>query len=57
MKEEAGKQGLYLRPLVSVPAMEIFPLTYQKDLLGVLNCQNALVLPSWTVLFWRQVNP
>ena len=29
MKEEAGKQGLYLR-LVSVPAMEIFLLPIKK---------------------------
>ena len=43
MKEEAGKQGLYLRPRFS-PGYGDFPLTYQKDLLGVLNCQKRIGL-------------
>ena len=43
MKEEADKQGLYLRPRFS-PGYGDFPLTYQKDLLGVLNCQKRIGL-------------
>ncbi len=43
MKEEAGKQGLYLRPRFS-PGYGDFPLTYQKELLGVLHCQKRIGL-------------
>ncbi len=43
MKEQAGKQGLYLRPRFS-PGYGDFPLTYQKEFLAVLQCQKRIGL-------------